>query len=231
MTAYENLTSDQKMSIEARLANETKSAGVAYLLWFFLGTLAVHCFYLGQTKIGLIRLVLGVLGWILALVGLGAAMEGHSGASLAWGLIFLAIAGIWLIVDLFRIPSYIRQQQATRREELAVSLLPKQVPMKKVLLSTLLALLACTASAEERYISMRNVDIGMAGQGYCSLVFNLTASAPFDNHWRLRSDSTTVMRKYTKRLWKSNRSARQEPTKHNIALLNGLVMKLLRPRC
>lgn len=35
--------------------------------------------------------------------------------------------------------------------------------MKKVLLSTLLALLACTASAEERYISMRNVDIGMAG--------------------------------------------------------------------
>lgn len=53
--------------------------------------------------------------------------------------------------------------------------------MKKVLLSTLLALLACTASAEERYISMRNVDIGMAGQGYCSLVFNLTASAPFDN--------------------------------------------------
>lgn len=126
MTVYENLTSDQKMSIEARLANETKSAGLAYLLWFFLGTLAVHCFYLGQTKIGLIRLVLGVLGWILALVGLGAAMEGHSGASLAWGLIFLAIAGIWLIVDLFRIPSYIRQQQATRREELAVSLLPKQ---------------------------------------------------------------------------------------------------------
>ena len=53
-------------------------------------------------------------------------MEGHSGTSLAWGLIFLAIAGIWLIVDLFRIPSYIRQQQATRREELAVSLLPKQ---------------------------------------------------------------------------------------------------------
>ena len=53
--------------------------------------------------------------------------------------------------------------------------------MKKLLLSTLLAFLACTASAEERYISMRNVDIAMAGQGYCSLVFNLTASALFDN--------------------------------------------------
>ena len=126
MTVYENLTSDQKMSIEARLANETKSAGVAYLLWFFLGTLAVHCFYLGQSKIGIIRLLLGCLGWILTFVGLSAAMAGESGASLAWGLIFLGVAGIWLIVDLFRIPSYIRQQQATRREELAVSLLSKQ---------------------------------------------------------------------------------------------------------
>ena len=53
--------------------------------------------------------------------------------------------------------------------------------MKRVLISTLLALIACSANSADRCIFMRNVDIAMAGQGYCSLVFNLTASAPFDN--------------------------------------------------
>lgn len=132
MSAYETLTSDQKMSIEARLANETKSAGVAYLLWFFLGTFAVHCFYLGQVKTGLLRLVLGVFGWLMFLYGSGATLSGEKTTTIIWGLIFLAIAGIWLIIDLFRIPSYIRQQQASRREELAATLAPIQEQQEKV---------------------------------------------------------------------------------------------------
>lgn len=37
----ESLSMEQLTYIEARLANERKSVGVAYLLWFFLGGFGV----------------------------------------------------------------------------------------------------------------------------------------------------------------------------------------------
>lgn len=65
-----------------------KSVGVAYLLWFFLGFLGIHQFYLGRNGMGLAYLLLTVLlGW----VGLG-----------------LVIVGVALLVDLFLIPTYTR---------------------------------------------------------------------------------------------------------------------------
>ena len=130
MSAYDTLTTNQKLSIEARLGNETKSAGVAYLLWFMFGTLAIHCFYLGQVKTGILRLIIGILGWFELFSGLGSALFGEGGNKqegddIIWGIILLAITCIWMLWDLFRMPSYIRSQQAKRREELAISLLPK----------------------------------------------------------------------------------------------------------
>ncbi len=65
-----------------------KSVGAAYVLWFFLGALGVHHFYLGRNGQGLTYLLLTVvLGWI----GIG-----------------LVIVGIALLVDLFLIPTYTR---------------------------------------------------------------------------------------------------------------------------
>ena len=46
-----------------------KSVGIAYLLWFFVGFLGVHRFYLGRTKMGVFILA-GVLGWFCCLQGL-----------------------------------------------------------------------------------------------------------------------------------------------------------------
>lgn len=51
-----------------------KSKGVAYLLWFFLGGLSVHRFYLGKIGIGILYLVtfqLFGIGWIIDLFILG----------------------------------------------------------------------------------------------------------------------------------------------------------------
>lgn len=120
MSAYDTLTTNQKLSIEARLGNETKSAGVAYLLWFMFGTLAIHCFYLGQVKTGILRLIIGILGWFELFSGLGSALFGEGGNKqegddIIWGIILLAITCIWMLWDLFRMPSYIRSQQAKRR--------------------------------------------------------------------------------------------------------------------
>ena len=54
-----------------------KSVGVAYLLWFFLGALGVHRFYLGSWGVGLLLLactVFSVLTLHLSLLVTGAIL-------------------------------------------------------------------------------------------------------------------------------------------------------------
>ncbi|HZF33358.1 MAG TPA: TM2 domain-containing protein [Candidatus Angelobacter sp.] len=71
-----------------------KSAVVAYLLWFFVGMLGAHRFYLGRIGSGIAILVLTILSWILAFVAIG--------------LLLLIIPGIWVLIDLFLIPGMVR---------------------------------------------------------------------------------------------------------------------------
>ncbi|NGM46833.1 TM2 domain-containing protein [Rhodobacter sp. SGA-6-6] len=87
------------MLIEARLANERKSTGVAYLLWFFLGGLGAHRFYLGRPGTAVIQILLLLTGIFL--------------------LVPLVFWGIWLLVDLFLIPGMISGDLAARRAQLA----------------------------------------------------------------------------------------------------------------
>lgn len=72
-----------------------KSALVAYVLWFFLGWLGIHRFYLGQTMSGVVMLLITALSWVLSLIFIG-----HLG--------FLLV-GIWLFVDIFLIPGMTRR--------------------------------------------------------------------------------------------------------------------------
>jgi TM2 domain-containing membrane protein YozV len=48
-----------------------KSVLVAYLLWFFLGWLGLHRFYLGYMLSGVLMLVLWVVGTVLSVVLIG----------------------------------------------------------------------------------------------------------------------------------------------------------------
>jgi TM2 domain-containing membrane protein YozV len=48
-----------------------KNTVLAYVIWFFLGQIGVHQFYLGNAKRGLIFLSLWLLTVILAVVGVG----------------------------------------------------------------------------------------------------------------------------------------------------------------
>lgn len=90
--------------IEARIANEKKSTMLAYFLWFFLGWFGVHHFYLGKPIVGVIYLLLSIIGGATWTIGVGAFC--------------LAIVGIGLIIDLFRIPGFIQKNIAKKRMEL-----------------------------------------------------------------------------------------------------------------
>jgi TM2 domain-containing membrane protein YozV len=67
-----------------------KTALVAYLLWFFVGVFGAHRFYLGRTGTGIAQLVLTIVGILTAAIGIG--------------LLFLAVTGIWVLIDAFLIP-------------------------------------------------------------------------------------------------------------------------------
>lgn len=94
---------NKMMLIEARVANDRKSAGLAYVLWFFIGGSGAQNFYLGKPLLGLMQLGCAVVGGILVATGLAAG-----GASAAVGLGVLALLGLTWIADLFLIPSRAR---------------------------------------------------------------------------------------------------------------------------
>lgn len=69
---------------------KSKSAIVAYVLWFFLGWFGIHKFYLNAPIMGLLYLVLNGLGWALAIIFVG--------------YFFWFILGLLWIIDIFTIP-------------------------------------------------------------------------------------------------------------------------------
>jgi TM2 domain-containing membrane protein YozV len=63
-----------------------KTALVAYILWFFLGLFGAHNFYLGRIGVAVAQLILSLI------------------------LVGLVITFVWVIVDAFLIPGWVRRQ-------------------------------------------------------------------------------------------------------------------------
>lgn len=98
------LDTQQQLLIEQRVANDGKSALVAYLLLIFLGVFGAHRFYLGKTGSGILMLVMWLLGWATVVIFIG--------------LIPLVIVGIWVLVDVFLIPGMITESTKRMRNDL-----------------------------------------------------------------------------------------------------------------
>jgi len=98
-----NTDLNRMMLVEARVANDRKSAGLAYVLWFFIGGTGAQNFYLGKPLLGLLQLGCAVIGGILVATGLSAGS-----VSAVVGLGLLVLLGLTWIVDLFLIPSRAR---------------------------------------------------------------------------------------------------------------------------
>lgn len=71
-----------------------KEVGIAYLFLIFLGGFSAHRFYLRRTGSAVAQLILWLGGWMLT--------------PLVIGIPLVMVAGIWLIVDLFLLPSMVR---------------------------------------------------------------------------------------------------------------------------
>ena len=75
-----------------------KSIAVAYLLWFFLGGFGGHRFYTGHTGSAIAQLLMLFGGGILTIVGVG--------------FFVLLVLYLWVLVDAFLIPGWIRNQNS-----------------------------------------------------------------------------------------------------------------------
>lgn len=111
-TAYEGsramaLSTEQQILIEQRITNDGKSAVLAYILWFFVGGLGGHRFYLGKTGSGAAMAALFVVGLLTTVILVG--------------FVLLFAVGIWAIVDAFLIPGMITEQKNELRRQLTQS--------------------------------------------------------------------------------------------------------------
>ena len=90
-----NRGSPVSADVQARLAYDAgrKSIFLSYVLWFFLGGLGLHRFYLQRTGSAVILILLTIFSVATALAYIG--------------LVGLVIVGIWLLVDLFLIPGMV----------------------------------------------------------------------------------------------------------------------------
>lgn len=77
-----------------RVVVNAKSTVLAYILWFFLGSLGIHKFYLNAPFMGVLYLVL---------FGVGALTSG-----IFIGFIPLGIWAILMFIDIFTIPLRVR---------------------------------------------------------------------------------------------------------------------------
>lgn len=102
------LTTEQEMLIEQRVTNEARSTGASYLLWFFLGSFGAHRFYLGRVPSAIVMLLLSIVGWATAIFIVG--------------YLFLAIVGLWWIIDAFLIPGMIRKDNDMLRMKMAAEM-------------------------------------------------------------------------------------------------------------
>ena len=75
-----------------------KSVVAAYLLWFFFGPFGGHRFYAGKIGSAVAQLLLFIFGIILSIVVVG--------------FLLLIPLGIWVLIDAFLIPGWIRNQNS-----------------------------------------------------------------------------------------------------------------------
>ncbi len=124
--AQKNLSEQDLTIFNAELDRTRKSPVLAYVLWFFFGSIGAHQFYMGKVGRAVLYIALGVCLWWSIVSGVMVAAvaenpdQGAAGGAAMWMLGGLAVMvlGLLLLIDLFTIPSQIRKREDGIRAEL-----------------------------------------------------------------------------------------------------------------
>ena len=119
---YQSLTQDddlrgstertqRRILVETTIANQKKSVGIAYLLWFFFGVFGGHNYYVGKPMLGAAQRFGYIVAWAMY----------FSQVPLLGALLFFAV-GISLILDLCFIPARIHAHTEKMRESMSDSM-------------------------------------------------------------------------------------------------------------
>jgi hypothetical protein len=112
--AQRELSDKDLVIFNAELERQSKGAVLAYVLWFFLGGLGVHNFYM-EVRWGLFYVGLTFIGWGLIIAGSSAKpIDG----ALAAGVLALIALAILLLWDLVTIPRQLKRRQESIKQEL-----------------------------------------------------------------------------------------------------------------
>ena len=101
-----SLTDRELALLSSGMPNRAKSLGVAFLLWFFLGTLGIYHFYLGEESHGWLMTILTVVGFV-TWIFIGAA----DGAVPVGFVILIGLIVVW-IIDAVRMSTRVQQVNA-----------------------------------------------------------------------------------------------------------------------
>jgi TM2 domain. len=93
-----SLTDRELALLSSEMPNRAKSLAVAFLLWFFLGTLGIYHFYLGNKRRGWLMTILTVVGFVTLIVLIGF-------------VILIGLIVVW-IIDAVRMSTRVQQVNA-----------------------------------------------------------------------------------------------------------------------
>jgi TM2 domain-containing membrane protein YozV len=85
----------------------SRSALLAYLLWFFLGFAGAHRMYAARVPTGILQLLVHGLGWLTTPILVG------------W--VFIALWAVWWVIDAILIPGWIRDYNLDVAQRISVS--------------------------------------------------------------------------------------------------------------
>lgn len=107
-----DLTDREYQMLQSELRNYDRSHGVAYLLWFFLGVIGIHKFYIGKTGMGFLYMGL----WVMSIIGFVFTLNNPE--NVGWWIFPGGGLGLLLLYDLFSIPSQINSVKRSKKKEI-----------------------------------------------------------------------------------------------------------------
>ncbi len=126
--AQKKLTDRELIIFNSELNRKRKSTTIAYILYFFLGSIGGHKFYVGKPLMGLLYIILLGLGCVLELGGFASAYDTSMTSEdismvLVVGLLPLGLLGLMMLLDLFTIPRQIKKHEERVSNDILVQLL------------------------------------------------------------------------------------------------------------